>query len=111
MASLDGCSGPVLGSWLRVLTDISSLSLAQAAVPTCFKTTSIVPVPEPHRLPPCCTDPHHHEVLREVGPGSPQNLLTWTPSNSPTARTEVRRMPFPRQYTPPFLTWTITTAM
>ena len=30
----------------EVLTDIFNLSLAQAAVPTCFKTTSIVPVPK-----------------------------------------------------------------
>ncbi|KAK0133976.1 hypothetical protein N1851_030463 [Merluccius polli] len=28
------------------LTDIFNLSLAQAAVPTCFKTTSILPVPK-----------------------------------------------------------------
>src|SRR4029434_7238177 len=31
---------------------------------------------QPHVIPTCCTDPHHHEVLREVSPGSPQNLLT-----------------------------------
>ena len=38
-----------------VFTDIFNLSLAQAAVPTCFKCTSIVPVPK-HSSPKCLND-------------------------------------------------------
>ncbi|KAI5089711.1 gastrula zinc finger protein XlCGF28.1-like [Silurus meridionalis] len=38
-----------------VFTDIFNLSLAQAAVPTCFKCTSIVPVPK-HSNPTCLND-------------------------------------------------------
>src|SRR4029434_4324979 len=34
------------GQLTEVLTDLFNLSLAQAVVPTCFKTTSIVPVPK-----------------------------------------------------------------
>ena len=49
-AGPDGIPGRVLrvcaGQLAEVLTDIFNLSLAQAAVPTCFKTTSIVPVPK-----------------------------------------------------------------
>ena len=43
---LDVCSGACAGQLTEVLTDIFNLSLAQAAVPTCFKTTSIVLLPE-----------------------------------------------------------------
>ena len=49
-AGPDGVPGRVLracaGQLAEVLTDIFNLSLAQATVPTCFKTTSIVPVPK-----------------------------------------------------------------
>ena len=49
-AGPDGIPGRVLracaGQLTEVLTDIFNMSLAQAAVPTCFKTTSIVPVPK-----------------------------------------------------------------
>uniref|UniRef100_A0A3B4TE14 Reverse transcriptase domain-containing protein n=1 Tax=Seriola dumerili TaxID=41447 RepID=A0A3B4TE14_SERDU len=49
-AGPDGIPGRVLracaGQLAEVLTDIFNLSLDQAAVPTCFKTTSIVPVPK-----------------------------------------------------------------
>src|SRR4029434_10740693 len=49
-AGPDGIPGRVLracaGQLTEVLTDIFNMSLAHAAVPTCFKTSSIVPVPK-----------------------------------------------------------------
>ncbi|KAI3375381.1 hypothetical protein L3Q82_021870, partial [Scortum barcoo] len=49
-AGPDGIPGRVLRACAEqlagVFTDIFNLSLAQTAVPACFKTTSIVPVPE-----------------------------------------------------------------
>ena len=49
-AGPNGISGRVLRACAvqlsGVLTDIFNLSLAQATVPTCFKTTTIVPVPK-----------------------------------------------------------------
>src|SRR4029434_4070046 len=49
-AGPDGIHGCVLracaGQLAEVLTDIFNLSLAQAAVPTSFKTTSILPLPK-----------------------------------------------------------------
>ncbi|KAI3371034.1 hypothetical protein L3Q82_023513 [Scortum barcoo] len=46
----DGIPGRVLracsGELAEVLTDIFNLSLAHAVVPTCFKSTSIIPVPK-----------------------------------------------------------------
>ena len=73
-AGPDGIPGRVLRACAEqltgIFTDIFNLSLAQAAVPTCFKATSIVPVPKhskleclnamPQRLPPCSTDTHHN---------------------------------------------------
>ncbi|KAK0142660.1 RNA-directed DNA polymerase from mobile element jockey [Merluccius polli] len=58
-AGPDGIPGRVLRACAEqlagVLTDIFNLSLAQAAVPACFKTTSIVPVPK-HSSPSCLND-------------------------------------------------------
>ncbi|KAK2912409.1 hypothetical protein Q8A73_006522 [Channa argus] len=48
---LKACAEQLAG----VFTDIFNLSLAQAAVPTCFKSTSIVPVPK-HSAPKCLND-------------------------------------------------------
>ncbi|KAI3371809.1 hypothetical protein L3Q82_024355 [Scortum barcoo] len=49
-AGPDGIPGRVLracsGELAEVLTDIFNLSLAHAVVPTCFKSTSIIPVPK-----------------------------------------------------------------
>ncbi|KAM7379021.1 hypothetical protein PAMP_017842 [Pampus punctatissimus] len=49
-AGPDGIPGRVLracaGQLTGVMTNIFNMSLAQAAVPSCFKTTSIVPVPK-----------------------------------------------------------------
>ncbi|KAI3363457.1 hypothetical protein L3Q82_012067, partial [Scortum barcoo] len=49
-AGPDGIPGRVLracsGKPAEVLTDIFNLSLAHAVVPTCFKSTSIIPVPK-----------------------------------------------------------------
>ena len=49
-AGPDGIPGRVLracaGQLTEVLTDLFNLSLAQAAVPTCFKATPIVSVPK-----------------------------------------------------------------
>ena len=58
-AGPDGIPGRVLRACAEqlagVFTDIFNLSLAQAAVPACFKTTSIVPVPK-HSSPSCLND-------------------------------------------------------
>ncbi|KAK0146238.1 RNA-directed DNA polymerase from mobile element jockey [Merluccius polli] len=58
-AGPDGIPGRVLRACAEqlagVLTDIFNLSLAQASVPACFKTTSIVPVPK-HSSPSCLND-------------------------------------------------------
>ena len=122
-AGPDGILGRVLrvcaGQLAEVLTDIFNLSLAQAAVPTCFKTTSIVLVPKhstavslndfrPVALTPTIMKCFERLVLAHIKTCLPPHC---TPSNSPTARIEVQRMPSPRYYTPPFLTWTTTTAM
>ena len=96
-AGRDGIPGHVLacaGQLTEVLTDIFILSLAQASVPTCFKTTCIVPVPK-H------TKAASHNDFRPVLRGwscltsNPVCHPHWTPFNSPTARVEVRRMPSP----------------
>ncbi|KAK3511949.1 hypothetical protein QTP70_027573 [Hemibagrus guttatus] len=74
-AGPDGIPGCVLracaNQLAQVFTDIFNLSLAQATVPTCLKTTTIMPVPKHssaecqknERFPPCCTHPHCYEVL------------------------------------------------
>ncbi|KAL0177325.1 hypothetical protein M9458_026219, partial [Cirrhinus mrigala] len=58
-AGPDGIPGRVLRACAEqltgVFTDIFDMSLAQAAVPRCFKTTSIVPVPK-HSSPTCLND-------------------------------------------------------
>lgn len=58
-AGPDGIPGRVLracaGELAGVLTDLFNLSLAHAVVPTCFKSTSIVPVPK-HSTPTCLND-------------------------------------------------------
>ncbi|TKS65503.1 RNA-directed DNA polymerase from mobile element jockey [Collichthys lucidus] len=58
-AGPDGIPGRVLRACAEqltgIFTDIFNLSLAQAAVPTCFKATSIVPVPK-HSKPTCLND-------------------------------------------------------
>ncbi|KAL0200139.1 hypothetical protein M9458_003326, partial [Cirrhinus mrigala] len=58
-AGPDGIPGRVLRACAEqlagVFTDIFNMSLAQAAVPRCFKTTSIVPVPK-HSSPTCLND-------------------------------------------------------
>jgi len=61
----------------KVLTDIFILSLAQVIVPSCFKTTTIVPTP-PKEIPSelsywllsCCTHPYCDEMLIEDGHGT-----------------------------------------
>ena len=78
-AGPNGISGRVLRACAvqlsGVLTDIFNLSLAQATVPTCFKTTTIVPVPKHptavrlNDFRPCGTHFNHNEVLRDAGPG------------------------------------------
>lgn len=53
----------------EVFTDVFNTSLKQATVPSCFKATTIIPVPK-KPVPSCFndyrpgTDTHHHEVLR-----------------------------------------------
>ncbi|XP_041830687.1 uncharacterized protein LOC121632933 [Melanotaenia boesemani] len=58
-AGPDGIPGRVLRACAEqlaeVFTDIFNLSLTQAAVPTCLKSTSIVPVPK-HSSPACLND-------------------------------------------------------
>ncbi|KAI2644416.1 RNA-directed DNA polymerase from mobile element jockey [Labeo rohita] len=58
-AGPDGIPGRVLRACAEqlagVFTDIFNMSLAQAAVPACFKSTSIVPVPK-HSSPTCLND-------------------------------------------------------
>ncbi|KAI3369565.1 hypothetical protein L3Q82_024378 [Scortum barcoo] len=58
-AGPDGIPGRVLRACAEqlagVFTDIFNLSLAQTAIPACFKTTSIVPVPK-HSSPTCLND-------------------------------------------------------
>ncbi|KAI5615474.1 gastrula zinc finger protein XlCGF28.1-like [Silurus asotus] len=58
-AGPDGIPGRVLracaGQLAQVFTDIFNLSLAQATVPTCLKTTTIVPVPK-HSAAKCLND-------------------------------------------------------
>ncbi|TWW56974.1 RNA-directed DNA polymerase from mobile element jockey [Takifugu flavidus] len=58
-AGPDGIPGRVLRTCAAelagVLTDLFNLSLAHAVVPTCFKSTSIVPVPK-HSTPACLND-------------------------------------------------------
>ena len=58
-AGPDGIPGRVLRACAEqlagVFTDIFNLSLTQATVPTCFKSTSIVPVPK-HSSPMCLND-------------------------------------------------------
>uniref|UniRef100_A0AAY4BNL9 Reverse transcriptase domain-containing protein n=1 Tax=Denticeps clupeoides TaxID=299321 RepID=A0AAY4BNL9_9TELE len=58
-AGPDGIPGRVLRACAEqlagVFTDIFNMSLAQAAVPTCLKSTSIVPVPK-HSSPTCLND-------------------------------------------------------
>ena len=102
-AGLDGVRRCVLRAYAmqltEVWTDIFNLSLAQAAVHMCFKTTSIISVPKYSTvmgLNDC------EKVLQEAGPGSPQNQSTTnTPTNSPTTRTGVQKMPSLRCFTPP----------
>ncbi|KAA0724168.1 putative RNA-directed DNA polymerase from transposon BS [Triplophysa tibetana] len=58
-AGPDGIPGRVLRACAEqlagVFTDIFNLSLAQAVVPACFKSTSIVPIPK-HSSPTCLND-------------------------------------------------------
>uniref|UniRef100_A0A8C1PS38 Reverse transcriptase domain-containing protein n=1 Tax=Cyprinus carpio TaxID=7962 RepID=A0A8C1PS38_CYPCA len=58
-AGPDGIPGRVLRACAEqlagVFTDIFNLSLTQATVPTCFKSTSIVPIPK-HSSPMCLND-------------------------------------------------------
>ncbi|KAF7712006.1 hypothetical protein HF521_001017, partial [Silurus meridionalis] len=58
-AGPDGIPGRVLracaGQLAQVFTDIFNLSLAQATVPTCLKTTAIIPVPK-HLAAKCLND-------------------------------------------------------
>ena len=58
-AGPDGIPGCVLSACAEqltgILTDIFNLSLAHAKIPSCFKSTSIVPVPK-HALPACLND-------------------------------------------------------
>ncbi|KAF7711966.1 hypothetical protein HF521_000977 [Silurus meridionalis] len=58
-AGPDGILGRVLracaGQLAQVFTDIFNLSLAQAMVPTCLKTTTIIPVPK-HSAAKCLND-------------------------------------------------------
>ncbi|KAK3565947.1 hypothetical protein QTP86_023272 [Hemibagrus guttatus] len=55
-AGPDGIPGRVLRTCLqRAFTDIFNLSLAQATVPTCLKTTAIIPVPK-HSSAECLND-------------------------------------------------------
>ncbi|KAK3534564.1 hypothetical protein QTP86_016659, partial [Hemibagrus guttatus] len=55
-----------------VFTDIFNIYLSSAFVPTCLKTTTIIPVPEEvssvlsQRISSRCIHTHHHEVLREA---------------------------------------------
>lgn len=58
----------------EVLPDIFNLSLVQAAVPTCFKTTSTylgqkTPLQRALKTLSLLHSPHHLKVLQEAGPG------------------------------------------
>jgi hypothetical protein len=66
-AGLDALAGCVLQA--SVFTDIFNLSLTESVIPTCFKQTTIVPVPKDanatclNDLPPRSTHVSSHEVL------------------------------------------------
>ena len=99
-----------------VLTDIFNTSLSQAVVPTCLKSTTIIPVPKKaillQQLPPCGTDPHHHEVLRAVSHAA-QKKSVLPPSLDPLPICITG--PLMMQFSPPStqlsLTWTLRTHM
>ena len=83
-AGPDGIPGRVLRACAEqlagVFTDIFNLSLTQATVPTCFKSTSIVPVPKQNSpmglndYHPVALNTYFHEVLRATGSSTPQRL-------------------------------------
>ncbi len=62
-----------------VLTDIFNISLSQAVIPTCLKSTTIIPVPKKITcvlskwLPSHSTDSNHNEVLWEASHAQHQN--------------------------------------
>lgn len=70
-AGADQIPGYAITAWdgqlASVLADIFNISLAQAVIPTCSESTTIVPVPNndvpSERLPPRSAHIYHHEVL------------------------------------------------
>jgi hypothetical protein len=60
-----GLPGRVLKTYAdqlaSVFTDIVNLSLTESVIPTCFKQTTIVPVPKEAKV--TCTHVGSHEVL------------------------------------------------
>jgi hypothetical protein len=72
-AGLDGLPGRVLKACVdqlaSVFTDIFNLSLTESVIPTCFKQTTIVPVPKKTPTDPQMTQSQSHSTLP---------FLTWT---------------------------------
>ncbi len=99
-----------------VFTDIFNISLSQAVVPTCFKATTIIPVPK--KSSPSCFNDYHPVALTPILMKCFERLVMhhvksvlppppWTPSSlhiGPTARP---MMPSPLPSTQPFYRGTI----
>ncbi len=102
-----------------VFTDIFNISLSQAVVPTCFKATTIIPVPKksspscfndyrPVALTPILMKCFERLVMQHINLSSPP---PWTPSSlhiGPIARP---MMPSPLPSTQPSHIWTKRTRM
>ena len=77
VAGTDGITGRILRAWTDhlagIFTVIFNSSLSQSVIPTCFKMTTIIPVPKnssgfmPQWLLPCSTQICNHEVLWKAG--------------------------------------------
>lgn len=112
-AGPDGIPGRVLracaGQLSPVLADIFNLSLAQGVVPTCLKTSTIVPVPKqsatgslndfrPVALTPVIAKCFERLILAHLKACHPPH---WTPISLPTGPTGLQRTPYRRPYTLP----------
>ncbi len=105
-----------------VFTDIFNISLSQAVVPTCFKTTTIIPVPKksspscfndyrPVALTPILMKCFERLVMQHIKSVPPPPPPPWTPSSlhiGPTARP---MMSSPLPSTQPSDIWTKKTHM
>ncbi|KAI3372349.1 hypothetical protein L3Q82_022843, partial [Scortum barcoo] len=93
-----------------VFTSIFNLSLMQATVPTCFKSTSIIPVPK--RSPVATLNDYRPVALTPIilkcFERTP-HLQHWTPSNMPTAPTDPLKMQYLQHCTRPSPTLKIRT--